>query len=411
MLKKFIKNNLTLSLLLVLSLIIIINNFFRFFQNNSVFEFDPWLSNYQGGFVRRGIPGEIFYQIYNFLHIHPGWMVFIFVSILYILFYLNFFNLIKNLKLNRLYVFIIFSPIAFYFPILNSKASGHKEILLLFFLSLFCLLLPKINKKKAILFIIFISIILGLSYEVLIFYLPYLFIPFIYFFKFKNFKDLFLCLTPILLVSLTLILINYHFSGTDKHVVDICNSIKQYVNNDCQIVGKIADLGLIIEGHTSQKANWDYGKSSLYPAYYKIYRLGFVVGFLPLFILYNRIKITKFPIKYFKPHPIFILFFLQIFAFPVYYLGADWGRYLYTAYMSSIIFTFFCIKNKIFIYENKITPNKNNIIMKYVFIITLFFYCLGWTVPICCEKKFKPGLTKVIERGEIYYKEKLLNEY
>ena len=64
MLKKFIKNNLTLSLLLVLSLIIIINNFFRFFQNNSVFEFDPWLSNYQGGFVRRGIPGEIFYQIY-----------------------------------------------------------------------------------------------------------------------------------------------------------------------------------------------------------------------------------------------------------------------------------------------------------------------------------------------------------
>ena len=98
MLKKFIKNNLTLSSLLFLSLIIIINNFFRFFKNNSVYEFDPWLSNYQGGFVRRGIPGEIFYQIYNFLHIHPGWMVFIFVSTLYVLFYLNFFNLIKNIK-------------------------------------------------------------------------------------------------------------------------------------------------------------------------------------------------------------------------------------------------------------------------------------------------------------------------
>ena len=69
MLKKFIKNNLTLSTLLVLSLIIIINNFFRFYKNNSVYEFDPWLSNYQGGFVRRGIPGEIFYQINNFFHI------------------------------------------------------------------------------------------------------------------------------------------------------------------------------------------------------------------------------------------------------------------------------------------------------------------------------------------------------
>jgi len=48
--------------------------------------------------------------------------------------------------------------------------------------------------------------------------------------------------------------------------------------------------------------------------------------------------------------------------------------------------------------------NKNNVIMKYVFIITLIIYCLGWTVPICCEKKFKPGLIKVIERGKIYYK-------
>ena len=409
MLKKFINNNLTLSLFLILSLIIIINNFFRFFQNNSVYEFDPWLSNYQGGFVRRGIPGEIFYQIYSFLHIHPGWMVFIFVSILYLLFYLNFFNLIKNIKLNKLYVFIIFSPIAFYFPILNSKASGHKEILFFFFLSLFCLVLPKINKKQAIFFIIFISIIIGLSYEVLIFYLPYLFIPFIYFFKFKDFKDLFLCLLPILSVCLILLLINYHFSGTDKHVTDICNSIKQYVNEGCQKVGKIADLGLIIEGHTSQKANWNYGKSSLYPAYYKIYGLGFLLGFLPLFILYNKIKITKSPIKNFNPHPIFILFFLPIFSFPVYYLGADWGRYLYIGYMSSIIFTFFCIKNKIFIYENKNIINKNNIIMKYVFIITIFIYCLGWTVPVCCEIKFKPGLIKVIERGKIYYNEKLLN--
>jgi len=405
MLKKFIKNNITLSSILILSLIFIINNFFRFFQNNSAYEFDPWLSNYQGGFVRRGMPGEIFYQIHNFLQIHPGWLVFIFVSTIYFLFYLNFFNLIKNIKLDKLYAFIIFSPLAFFFPILNSKASGHKEILFLFFLSLFCLILPKINKKQAISLIIFISVIVGLSYEVLIFYLPYLFISFIYFFRFKNLKELFLFLIPIVLVCLSLILINYIFSGTDKHVIDICNSVKQYVNNDCQRVGKIADLGLIIEGHTSQKSNWNYGKTSLYPAYYIIYGLGFVLGFLPLLILLYKTKIVKSPIKNFRANPIMLLFFLLIFAFPVYYLGADWGRYLYIAYMSSIIFTFFCIKNKIFIYRNKTILIKNNIVMKYVFIITLLIYCLGWTVPICCEKKFKPGLIKVVERGAIYYNE------
>ena len=115
MINDFIKKNLTLSSLLIFSLLIIINNFYRFFQNNSVYEFDPWLSNYQGGFVRRGIPGELFYQLYNFTGIHPGWMVFIFVTILYIFFYLNFFKIIKSIKINALHLFIIFSPISFFF--------------------------------------------------------------------------------------------------------------------------------------------------------------------------------------------------------------------------------------------------------------------------------------------------------
>ena len=134
MINDFIKKNLTLSSLLIFSLLIIINNFYRFFQNNSVYEFDPWLSNYQGGFVRRGIPGELFYQLNNFTGIHPGWMVFIFVTILYIFFYLNFFKIIKSIKINALHLFIIFSPISFFFPVLNSKASGHKEIFFLFLL-------------------------------------------------------------------------------------------------------------------------------------------------------------------------------------------------------------------------------------------------------------------------------------
>ena len=154
MLKNFIKTNLTISLILVLSFIIIVNNFFRFFQNNSVYEFDPWLSNYQGGFVRRGMPGEFFYQIHEIFNIHLGWAVFIFVLILYFIFYFYFFNLIKNIKLNKLLVFSILSPIAFYFPILNSKATGHKEVILFFLLSVFWVFLPKIKRIYSYYFLI-----------------------------------------------------------------------------------------------------------------------------------------------------------------------------------------------------------------------------------------------------------------
>ena len=147
MLKNFIKSNITISSLLIISLIIILNNFFRFFRNNSAYEFDPWLSNYQGGFVRRGFPGEIFYKIHELFDINPGLVAFIFVCSLYIFFYFNFFKLIENIKFNKLYLFAILSPISFYFPILNSKATGHKEIILFFLLSTFCILLPKIKKR------------------------------------------------------------------------------------------------------------------------------------------------------------------------------------------------------------------------------------------------------------------------
>ena len=115
MLEKFIKNNKFLFSLLAISLIAIINNFFRFFQNNTSYQFDPWFSNYQGGFVRRGLPGEIFYQIHNFFNLHPGWMIFFSVSLLYIFFYFNFISLIKNIKINKLYLFAIFSPYLFIF--------------------------------------------------------------------------------------------------------------------------------------------------------------------------------------------------------------------------------------------------------------------------------------------------------
>ena len=130
MLKDFIRKNLTISSLIFLSLVIVIINFLRFFKHNSAYQFDPWLSNYQGGFVRRGLPGEFFYKIYELFNINPGLVAFIFVCLLYIFFYLNFFKLIKKIKFNRLYFFVILSPISFYFPILNSKATGHKEIIL-----------------------------------------------------------------------------------------------------------------------------------------------------------------------------------------------------------------------------------------------------------------------------------------
>ena len=397
MLKDFIKKNLTISSLIFLSLVIIIINFLRFFHNNSAYQFDPWLSNYQGGFVRRGIPGEFFYKLYQFFDLNPAILALVFVSLLYLFFYFYFLKILAQIKLNRLLIFSIFSPLSFYFPILNSKATGHKEIIFLFFLVIFCYYLPKINNKKiSLLLMLTIIIISGLSYEILLLYVPYLLIPYIYFTNFEKINELLIHLLIIGFITLALISLNFFFKGNENQVLDICSSIKSFSNVNCSIVGNIADLKLSIKQHTMQKGNWNFGSDSLYASYFKIYFIGFVIGFFPLIYLFLNSKLSHFKINLLNFPPIFILFFPFLFLLPIFYMGADWGRYIYISYICSLIITLFLLKNNILI-QGKITFF-NSAISKPLFVMIIFIYCFGWTVPICCEKNFKPGIGKVIER-------------
>ena len=91
-------------------------------------------------------------------------------------------------------------------------------------------------------------------------------------------------------------------------------------------------------------------------------------------------------------------------------MAADWGRYFYISYLSSFIIIIFCLGNRILQIQQKELVAKDSIFIKIFFVVTVFIYGFGWTVPHCCEKNFKPGITKVIERGKIYYNKKLTKE-
>ena len=60
------KKSALIYILLFLPCVIIINNVFRFYRDKTPFEIGDWLINYQGGFVRKGFLGEIFFQIIKF---------------------------------------------------------------------------------------------------------------------------------------------------------------------------------------------------------------------------------------------------------------------------------------------------------------------------------------------------------
>ena len=128
---------------------------------------------------------------------------------------------------------------------------------------------------------------------------------------------------------------------------------------------------------------------------------------LSLIILYGKSKLIKSPINLLKVHPLVILFFPLLITAPIYYVAVDWGRFLYISYMSSLIIIIFCLGNNIFYIKQKKSITKDNMFVKFLFIISIIIYGFGWTVPICCELNFKPGISRVIERA-VYYSKPLI---
>ena len=125
-----LKDNKIIYILVIISTLIIIFNFAFFVIERSPFQYSDWLINYQGGFIRRGLPGEFFYQLYNLTNIPLDLIVFISVSLMYVFFAVNFIEIVSKIKLNFLNLLIIFSPLSFLYPVMEQKVSGRKDELI-----------------------------------------------------------------------------------------------------------------------------------------------------------------------------------------------------------------------------------------------------------------------------------------
>ena len=90
--------------------------------------FQDWLINYEGGFVRRGLSGEIILRTSNFFDVQIQFTYFCILSILSLLFYLLFFDFLRKEKLNFQNLFIILSPLSISFIIYNFAAIGRKAV-------------------------------------------------------------------------------------------------------------------------------------------------------------------------------------------------------------------------------------------------------------------------------------------
>ena len=332
------------------------------FQYPTDWTTSEWLINYQGGFTRRGLVGEILVQINTFLNFEIRNLVFIFEIILLFTYYFHLINFFKKIEFSPIIILIIFSPLGFLFPVTETEAIARKEVLL-FCLYLFYLgSILKGNQKITYLILLIGLPIMNLVWDGNIFYVFF----FIYtFFLSKiniNKKEVI-----IFLITLIPYLISFIILITTKSNDQMLQEMCKAINEPCFGAMNFLDY--------SFKDQMNYGLSRLKIEYIFRYLFIFIICFFPfLLIFYDQKNKTGIFLGY-------IVCVIPTFIFL--YVSFDWGRYLNILYIFSVITLIFLIKIKkiviektrLFIFINELIKDKYKLYFLYIY---FFLYLFSW---------------------------------
>ncbi len=341
-------------------------SFFLYQKYNNLVEWtiSEWLINYQGGFTRRGLIGEIVFQFSKIFSTTLRETILIFQMTSYLVYFTLIFKFLKNLNKNLLLVFAIYSPLFILYPITEVEVLARKEIFVFisFLLVVNIFEQPKIGNKHFFYFALILSII-TLIWEGVIFYLSFFVMVLIIKNRFifnKSFLiKLILCIAPVFIIFYFIVF----FRLTESEVTIMCNSV-----NECY--GAMTYLDNNLNSNISEVT------SQFKFSYLLRYILIFFIGFFPLLLL---MKNSNFTVKTKINNNIlqlFILMFLPNIIF--YYIAQDWGRWMNISYTLSLLTYLYLYKNNYIEVNNKVINYnifKNKILLVMLFIVFSF----GWS--------------------------------
>ena len=321
-----------------------------------------WLINYQGGFTRRGLVGEILIQINYVLDFKIRNLVFIFEIFLLSTYYFYIINFFKKVKFSPLLILLIFSPLGFIFPVTETEAIARKEVLLFLLYLLYLSSILRDNQKLTYSILLFGLPIVNLVWDGNVFYI-FFFIYTFFVSKIEIHKKevIIFCISLIPYLISSIILITT--KSNDQMMEEMCKAI----NEPCFGAMNFLDY--------SFKDQMNYGLSRLKIVYLIRYLLVFTVCFFPiLLIFYDQKNRTEIFLGY-------IVCIIPTFVFL--YISFDWGRYLNILYIFSILTLIFLIeikkiqikKTRLFIFINELIKNKRKIYFVYIY---FFLYLFMW---------------------------------
>lgn len=386
--KEFKLNLVFLKFLFVISFIIISINFYEWVNEKSYYEYTDWLINYQGGFTRRGLIGEIVFQIHDISLFRLDLILYFFVISLYLIFFIFLNKILSKTELNFINSLILFSPLSFLYFAASKTMAGRKEILFFSLVVIFFYKFENIKFEYIKFWIIFILVISTLSHLGFIFYIPFLIL--FSFFAYPNRKtsEYISQLIPILISGILIVAaISYTTIFSKPDINLICDSIEKYTNN-CPENTYLRVFTYSIDNILNvNQILFQNNYLIKYPIYY-------FLSFFPIYYgLFNLNNNGNYKAK----KLIYILVGCSILTIPVFLLGADYGRYMQWQYMLFLLIYLKVINLNIL----KMSQKNVNLLKKipyHVCYFVIIIYGFFWSVPHCCEKDFSFLFDKVFLR-------------
>lgn len=339
------------------------------------------LLNYEGGFLRRALLGEILYYLADFVNVATIGLLLLFV--VYTLFSFLFIKTI--LKQYNIYcaLFIIFSPMLLFFPVnlidVGSMAYGRKDIFIL--LALYFLIQLSVhsylseNSNLTALSVRFYSIfaVVFLIHESIIMFLPLA--GYFLLLNYEKQKKFWIGLFIFIFACLIGVVISLLFNASSIELIDA--SWAQHGIDYAAVKGPRNYLPL---------SPLEMMKLTLVrfnaPAKF-IALVLFIPMFIPLLIqlhVYGWHKIWK----YISTSRIFILFFVGalLAPFSLFLVAMDYGRWIYMIGCSYYLFfggIFMILKEKKVIPQ--FSPYKISF-FSYLLLGASVFYCLSWRMRL-----------------------------
>ena len=335
-----------------------------------------WLINYQGGFTRRGLLGDLAFNLALLFEAKIRFVIFLFQLFFYLIFVILTFNFIKDIKINFLSRLSLYTPVFLLFPLGEIESLVRKEtVIFIIFIIFLSLASKKYNEKYCNNYIFFIFPVSFLIWEPVIFFFPFIFFI-LYLKNYKKtvaktvFKTLIISI-PSVIVFLMVILNPLSKVGHDKMCQELMSLFQEHCYMSLSLLGSKSTI--LQQFMTSYKIE-----------YIVRYVLIIIVGFFPLFILSANSKLYKNKTNlFFEFKSFFTPLIILLSPVPILFAAMyDWGRVVNIAYTFSIFTFFYLIKNDYFhLKEGHFYLSIKKIFNdKKYYYITFFIFCFCWNV-------------------------------